>query len=261
MRKNKVFWFSGSGNSLALAKEIAKSLGESDLIRMTTKNFNYKLEEDFEDVYFIFPIHAWRPPRLVVDFVETMNFSNAKNIYAFATSGGAISDSFYYFDKILGKKGLSLSLAKSIKMPDNCIYLYNPPLDSPKNKEIIDNVDLYLSSSLDLSATQPPYQRASKISAMFLTGLVGSFFYKSLKNFDKKFFATDACTSCGICTRICPSYNILLDENRRPNWKGTCTACMACVHLCPEKAINYTNKTMKRSRYICPSVKIKEFLL
>lgn len=262
MSENKIFWFSGSGNSLALAKLLNKKIENSELVQMHLKNFDYKLGANVKNVYFVFPIHAWRPPYIVVNFIKSMNFGNVKNIYALATAGGEISDSFYYLDKVLNKKGLSLKSGLSIKMPDNCIYLYNPSVNSEANQKIMQDVDAYLEANLNLDSLKSEYKRASFLSSLIFTKIIGWVFYKTLRNFNRKFYATEECSSCGICTRICPNFNISLDEeNRRPVWGGTCTACMACIHLCPEKAINYGKKTLKRNRYVCPTMKVKDFFI
>ncbi|MBS6504078.1 MAG: 4Fe-4S binding protein [Clostridium sp.] len=48
----------------------------------------------------------------------------------------------------------------------------------------------------------------------------------------KKFYATNACISCGKCENVCPLGNIQL-ENGKPNWGSNCTHCS------PKEAIEY----------------------
>lgn len=64
----------------------------------------------------------------------------------------------------------------------------------------------------------------------------------------KKFYATDACTGCGLCTKVCPLKNITL-ENGRPSWHGNCTQCQACISICPHTAIEYGKITLGKRRH------------
>ena len=70
----------------------------------------------------------------------------------------------------------------------------------------------------------------------------------------KKFYATNACTSCGLCEEICPSETIQLSSGK-PEWiNDKCSHCSACINRCPTKAIQYGNATKKRGRYVNPNV-------
>jgi ferredoxin len=70
---------------------------------------------------------------------------------------------------------------------------------------------------------------------------------------DEGYHASGACTSCGICTKICPANNIMLQDGR-PVFHHQCECCMACIQHCPKKALNYREKTQKRKRYTHPDI-------
>lgn len=65
---------------------------------------------------------------------------------------------------------------------------------------------------------------------------------------------------CGMCVKICPVKNIHI-ENNQVNWLGGCEQCMACIQYCPKEAIQYANKTAKRTRYRNPNVNYLKVLL
>lgn len=72
--------------------------------------FSYSLEEN-EVIGFIFPIYAWAPPKIVVDFIKKSNFNGYKSNYVFSgcTCGedvGYTMDSI--FDK-LSEKNIKLN--------------------------------------------------------------------------------------------------------------------------------------------------------
>ncbi|WP_379134110.1 EFR1 family ferrodoxin [Paenibacillus sp. sgz500958] len=73
-----------------------------------------------------------------------------------------------------------------------------------------------------------------------------------------KFKATDLCTGCGTCEKVCNCHNIQVDEI--PQWGEHCTLCLACVHYCPAKAIQYGKDTVTKGRYTNPNIKISEIV-
>ena len=67
-----IFYFSGTGNSQAVANEIGSYQNErlvSIAQAMKLEQLTYSLESE-EKVIFVFPIYAWSPPQLVVDFIK-----------------------------------------------------------------------------------------------------------------------------------------------------------------------------------------------
>jgi MinD superfamily P-loop ATPase len=69
---------------------------------------------------------------------------------------------------------------------------------------------------------------------------------------NKLFYATDDCTSCGLCEKLCNTGNIIVDK--KPSWGSNCTGCLACIHCCPQRAVQYGKSTIKKGRYKNPNV-------
>lgn len=63
-----------------------------------------------------------------------------------------------------------------------------------------------------------------------------------------KFKASDACTACGQCVRICPRGNITLKDGK-PSFGSNCIGCLSCLQYCPTQAISMGGVTEKRERY------------
>jgi len=64
--------------------------------------------------------------------------------------------------------------------------------------------------------------------------LLGRFFLGKL------FFASDDCTSCGLCAEHCPNQAIRMrgpEGRRRPYWTYHCESCVRCMAYCPTRAI------------------------
>ena len=76
----------------------------------------------------------------------------------------------------------------------------------------------------------------------------------------QKFQVNDNCISCGICTQICPTKNISLN-NGKPVFSDNCTHCLACFHWCPKEAISMKNFVIKnRRKYHNPHISLKDIL-
>jgi flavodoxin len=86
---NIVFYFSGTGNSLKVAKTIANELENTEIISMA-KPGNYSLKKQYDTIGFIYPTYFWGLPKKVIEFVSNLDFGNNKNAYyyAIATYGG-----------------------------------------------------------------------------------------------------------------------------------------------------------------------------
>ena len=102
---------------------------------------------------------------------------------------------------------------------------------------------------------EPFIQPAVTVKDKLNSGFVNNIFYPAFVH-AKKFYATDACISCGKCAKVCPLSNIHLDRGK-PVWGKNCTHCMACICRCPAEAIEYGRHSRGLVRYVCPKVTVQ----
>ena len=114
---------------------------------------------------------------------------------------------------------------------------------------------------LNIAAGKDLPQKKVKISMKLLSGLVYPLFAANIHRSDKGFFCTERCNSCGICVKVCPAGNIVLNENGQPEWQHRCEQCQACFHCCPQQAVQFNKKTAGRNQYINPEVELKELFV
>ena len=255
-----IFYFSGTGNSYWAAKEIADIQQErlyaiADEMGKRDNSFLYKLEKG-ERIGFVFPIYAWAPPKMVLDFVEKLSFTGYDQNYTFAlcTCGAEAGNGMDIFRKALRKKKLSLDSAFSLQMPDNCVVLFD--VDSPsEEKEKLEHSQRQILTINKIIAGRIKGEYHVKKGSMkgLKSGLIAPLFQTMFIR-PEKFFATDRCIGCGLCETVCPSKIIKVD--RKPYWntKG-CTFCLACINRCPVEAIQYGKSTQGRGRYVNPILK------
>ena len=141
----------------------------------------------------------------------------------------------------------------TVKMAANYICMYNI---SQKAEAISRAADVPISKIAD-EVKRMVDKRIKRLNPLIFWPELAAASYAEK---DKGYNVSDACSRCGICTRVCPTMNIEL-EGRYPIFLHKCEQCMACIHLCPEKAINYLDKTQNRRRYIHPDIAVHDLCL
>lgn len=72
---------------------------------------------------------------------------------------------------------------------------------------------------------------------------------------------TEECIGCGICTRVCPTGCIGLENQVAVHTVEGCQACMACIHACPKLALRLTIKEVNpAARYRNEHISLAELI-
>ncbi len=250
-----IFYFSGTGNSQAIANEIGKTQNEKVIAisqAIKAERFTYSLKSN-EKVIFVFPIYAWSPPQLVVDFIKKLSFNNGTPTYIsiIVTCGENIGETETVVEEILREKNWSLQSFYTVVMPNN--YLIFGTVDSKEevkirlqtaNKKLIEINE-------DLSQLKEVRQTIKGHFPKVMTFVGGKLFNSYGRNI-KPFYANDHCISCKVCEKVCPTGCITVEG--KPRWDGECTQCLACLHYCPKSAIQYGKKMGDKARYTHPDI-------
>jgi len=204
-----------------------------------------------ESLGFVFPVYAWAPPRLVLDYVRRMRLICAPSyVWFVCTCGDEGAFTRQVFSRALAKAGLHLDTCFCVQMPETYIALPGFSLDTPQNAQRkIERAaaDLPRIADLIASRTQRHYEMIWGTLPLTKTYLLGPLFYRFIIT-DRYFQAASGCTGCGRCERECPLHNIRLVDGR-PTWNGHCTHCMSCYHHCPTNAIQYGKVTRGKGQY------------
>lgn len=251
-----IYYFTGTGNSLKVAKDIASRLEDTTLIKICKDTINPTGEIKSKKVGIVFPVYYYGLPVIVKKFVESLVLDSSSYVYTVATCGGSVGASIRQLGNILHNKGVVLSTAFTVVMPDNYQVLYSPPSEerqlrlfkneSEKIQQIADKI-----SRLE----KAPFEEKNTLPSRLLGGLLSGSF--NPKDKDKNFWSDEKCNGCGICAKVCPANNIKIEQNR-PQWLHHCEHCLACMHWCPKHSLQYKKGTIKRERYHHPEIKVSE---
>jgi len=257
--KSIIYYFTGTGNSLAVARQIAAILGDCGLVPIASlKDIPKDIVPQAERIGIICPVYFAGLPAAVASFAGRLDTSHVSQVFSVVTFGGAgESSTLEQLDRILkGRSGRGLDCGFAVKMPGNYILMYDS-LSEEKRDTILTAADdtiarigqeILLGTKRDL-----PHSLVQNL----IHSLMYSRFISGVHEKDRKFSVSDTCTACGTCVEICPAHNIELVAGK-PVWKHHCELCCGCIHLCPVQAIQAGHSTQKRQRYRNPSVSVTD---
>ena len=254
--KHKIFFFTGTGNSLWVARVLSSRLGKSEIIPILKPSMDAIKES--ETIGVVFPVYMHRVPYLVADLIKALPELNY--LYAVAVNAGDTGQAFSYFRKQLSAGPNNLKAGFSIVTPSN--YLpFGVAVEGAKRDRLLSTARAKLDRISGIIRKEKTFfdKEDGFFKKNIHPGIYYSFGYKYLNYLDKNFYVEDNCTSCGICEEVCPVGNITRPEGR-PVWHKGCQLCFACINLCPESSIQYGKKTSGIKRYMNPEVSVADII-
>jgi ferredoxin len=255
--KTRLYIYTGTGNSLWIARELALELKEAAVEFMPFLSGGFQVEAD--RVGIIFPVHIWGLPRRVIQFVNYLQAKPETYLFALAVNAGQPAATLLQLQKLMSKRGISLALGHSIAMPSNYTPWGGPgPIEAQQRlfREAQEKVKAIAGSILRGDRNRvdrgPLWQN-------ILFSWIYKMSFRQVHKMDKNFWVDDKCNSCGVCLKVCPAENIEM-INEEPAWLHRCEQCLACLQWCPQKAIQYGKKTIKYLRYHHPEVILGDML-
>ena len=256
--KSIIYYFSATGNSLYVARFLQAAMGNAELRSIPEAHARNQFEVAADIVGFVFPLHYMGLPLQVEAFMKRLDIVGNPYIFAIATCGVPyIGQPFADAEEILSQNRQRLNASWYVRLVSNYLPLRDTAAEwririrawlaekklrkitvAVKNKEPHDTWQLL----------RKPCRRLHNAWKARQQGI------------DENFRCdTTACTSCGLCERICPTQNILRPTGH-PVWQHRCVECLGCLHICPTEAIEYGEKTKGRRRYRHKDITPKDLL-
>lgn len=248
-----ILYFSGTGNSLAIARKIAEATNDqlmplNDAVRTDLTNE--------QRIGLVFPTYDFNMPPAVRALVPRLKISAEAYVFAVTTCGAQAGNSLWTMRRLLRQKGIELAYAHKIRVPDNSAIAFgrNPNEQAWKFDKFAYRLERILA---DVKAQKHELHFAWWSLA---GGIMGWSFLENgmLRTFHPVVDETK-CTGCKTCARVCPMNNIAVDE--KAGIGPHCTICLGCVHVCPQQAISVNGReALKERQYRHPEVKLKDLI-
>ena len=254
---SKIYYFSGTGNSLAVARETERNLiDEGSIVSIASLKNEKNIQVDTDVLGFVFPVYCMSIPDIVKAFIEKLSFKSKPYIFAIVTCNGVPGKSLIELNKYLLSKGKELSSGFVVEMTGNAVVT--------PSEIVTQRLDNYKTEVVKIS---------NIISNRSVKKIVGTYGIKDnigtsiLKSFGRKMYltpksvsSTSECIGCGICTKVCPLDNIQIVD-KKPGWGVKCSTCLACFHWCPKNAVKGGLMLSRRNQYHNPEVSVKDMEL
>lgn len=264
-----ILYFSATGNSLAIARQLAERLNER--LMLLTEAVKQDLTGE-KRIGLVFPTYDFNLPPAMPEMVARLKISPQSYVFTVITCGSMAGNCVWVLRRLLRKKGIELAYSHKVSMPDNSALAFgrNPNKQLGKYERVPARMEQIIRELQNESHTLH-YSWFGLLSWLLGRPAVerGMIHYLGPK------VNADKCNGCGTCVRVCPMENIQLVESMgakdRPSDSKNvqvavtgdhCTVCLACVHACAQQAISTNGKeTLKERQYRHQQIKLKDLLL
>jgi ferredoxin len=243
-----IYYFSGTGNSQYVAEQLANYT--KDAARFIPQVFE-EMQSDITvpeggTIGIVFPVYAWAPPAVVMEFISHVHVDKKAFAYAVCTCGDETGKAMDELHRVFPFKS-----AYSITMPNNYIPMYDTDEPELEREKINVATQRLPKIASEIAAHREIFDVHEGPEASFKTVVINPLFSLFAMR-TSKFSADDTCIGCGACEKNC-AFHVITLAAKKPVWQeGKCEMCMSCIMRCPVHAIQFGSGTKNRGRYVFP---------
>ena len=259
--KTIIYYFTGTGNTLAVARALAAELGDTELIPLRKAMYYGGFAPKADAVGIAFPVHFLNMPAIVRQFVFNILFEGTPYIFGLATCGERPGGALFRLQELLVEKEYYLSAGFAVVMPENFIGPVDLMEDAGRRGEkyaaMTRRIPEIAAAVRERKVSVPEGNNSVLLK---IGGQITKTLATSVYNTPRRFHATAVCNHCRTCERICPTRNITVTKDA-VRWDDNCTQCYACIHWCPTGAIEIGGRTRGKARYHHPDVNVRDMFI
>lgn len=254
-----ILYFSGTGNSLAIARQIAERTSDQVMPLLDAARQDLTSEKR---IGFVFPSYDFNMPPAVRNVVPRLRINRDAYVFAVIPCGAQAGNCIWTLRRLLRERGIKLAYSHKIRVPDNSAIAFgrNPNDQTWKFERFAGRLERIIA---DVQAERHELHYSTWGPTAWFMGLPRMEQWM-LRTFRPQ-VNEDKCIGCKTCARVCPVKNIVMTESEEGKEIAAigphCTVCLACLHACPQQAIEVGGKqTAKAHQYRHPQVKLKELI-
>mgnify|MGYP001144110016 CR=1 FL=1 len=264
----KIYYFSGTGNGLVVARELAKRL-DAEILSIPQAMKEDRIRTEEKKIVLVFPSYLAQVvgmPLILERFIEKLEGIGDLEIFGVCSCGGYESvnalPSLDRLERVLEKNGGKLRGAYSLRLPMNNLDYAHIPVPINKDSEEIIRKSRKVMEQIGRKIGEgrsTEYRGAKKaflwmmkpLFQLIKTSVMQELrrkaqvpedceisCYELMPLTDRSMEVGEGCTGCGICEKVCPVGNIKLVDGR-PKFQHRCEMCFACDEWCPTDSIHH----------------------
>jgi flavodoxin len=123
--KNRIYFFTGTGNSLNVAQNIDAALPDCDLVAIV-KDAVLEIPTEHERIGFVFPDYSGGLPKMVADFMRDMKLPDQRDTYLFAvaTYAANVGNILAQVNELTKQKYWELNYGAAVRSYPNMVTAY-----------------------------------------------------------------------------------------------------------------------------------------
>ena len=137
--KTIIYYFTGTGNSLAAARSICHHLGDCELVSIASlAGTTGEITPSADRVGIVCPVYDLGLPSIVAEFVQRLDLSHAGYCFAVLTMGGFGAPALHQVDDLIFAHTETSQSAFTVRMVGNFVPLYEPVKGAKRDKLLAD---------------------------------------------------------------------------------------------------------------------------
>ena len=257
--KGIICYFSTTGNTKLACDHINSKVSNVTFDYYDIKSSDEPNFSDYELIGFATYTDYFEPGRLMTQFMQTLKGNN-KAAFVFNTYGQISGNTLATMAKGVKASGFKLIEAFSLHVPENYPPLIKNGVTNEKFPTINDLEDFEkfmdsLNTKVELMSNGQIVSEKEVKSSIFISILKKILAGFIMDKMGTKKVHKDQCTSCGLCSKVCPYGVIKMVEGYPEFNEDKCRSCYSCFNKCPTKSI-YTKKLDGVGHYAKPHMNL-----
>jgi flavodoxin len=187
--KTIIYYFSATGNSLKVAKDLAEKLGDTTLVAIP-KVMTSELDLHADNIGIVYTVYCWGIPPMVAKFLNKLRPEHAKYFFAIATYGGSSAGTLLQAKKRLKKHTIKLASGFVVQMPTNYI-VWGEALSEEEQEKLFHSWNKRVDVIANIIKNQKEHdiEAGSFLSNLFLSKALYSISIPKFPKMDKSFWS------------------------------------------------------------------------
>lgn len=226
-----VFYFTGTGNSLYIARQI-----EENPVSIPQIIHSENQEYSADSIGIVAPVYGHEVPAMVKEFLKNAVF-HTDYFYMILTYGNRHGGAAELAKKLCDECGIAVHYINVVLMADNWL----PSFDMNEQKKLDKHIEENMTEILaDLAARRNRIAEVTEEDRAAHRQFLDRMSQMPSDAWQHLLRVTETCVGCGICEKVCPTASVRVTDGKAVHIPGNCQTCLACAHACPQKAIRLT---------------------